>query len=542
MPESEFDKQVQRELEGLRIRPSATVWENVEKELRQKKRRRVIIAFWLVAGIALLGSTTYFLTRKEDRTLAGNAVSAGKTGTDPHGTTPATTTGVQTGNPKQTETVPTKQEQAQGQGDNPGTDNNNNDLTAKDKAAPVQNGHNNATLSATDNSEVHTKPGQPAGKQKHTGQSSTAAKDQKASSGNKKTSPGSIDPAIVKGKTKRPGRIPADINGATGSADNTKTDTSATAAPPITAQSNETQHDIVAVTPTIIDSITAKADSALSVSKEEPSAAEVPAKSPGKKAAKKLKWSLDLAIGGSGPVSRPFLVGNNHADMAYDNVQYTPVQGGGLWQPVTPPVNAFGPVYSPRSDINPGLSYRAGVLVEFPLSERVGFSSGLQYQYQSNNIRIGSYVNTRLTFNNFASQQVQANGVYQGVQTKTFTNRYHYAQIPLLFNFQLNKSKKMPVILNTGFSAGYLVSTNALTYDTLQGGTYYHDKNAFKRFQFSFTTGVSFRFGNNRAMQWSIGPEASMGLRKMVKTEYDTRQYPLYIGLQGRIYLPKKKR
>lgn len=89
---------------------------------------------------------------------------------------------------------------------------------------------------------------------------------------------------------------------------------------------------------------------------------------------------------------------------------------------------------------------------------------------------------------------------------------------------------------------GYLISTNGLLYDSLQGGIYYHDKSAFNKFQLSLNTGLSFRFGNKRAIQWSIGPDFSMGLGKMVKVEYDKKQYPLFIGLQGRIYLPGRKR
>jgi hypothetical protein len=539
MPESEFDKQVQKELEGLRIRPSATVWENVEKELRQKKRRRVIIAFWLIAGIALLGSTTYFFTRKDDKILSGTAAPAGKPGTDATAGS-ATITGDQPAVPHSAEAVSTPQDAAQDVPANTITDKNN--LQSKDKTPQLQNGENNAAVVATSNTKTTAKSNLPAGTLKSTAQSPTVSVGQRAS-GKKKNSSRPIEGAIVKGKVKRPGQVPAEKDPVVSSTDNRAvdaTDTPVTTAPATVTPGNAVESNIAAVTPAV-DSTSVKADGALTANKED--STESPAKITQKKADKKLKWSLDLAIGGSGPVSRPFAVGDNHADMAYDNVQYTPVQGGGLWQPVTPPLNGFAPVYSPRSDIKPGLSYRAGVLFEIPLSERVSFSSGLQYQYLSNNIRIGSYVNSRLIFNNFASQQVQANGVYQGTQMKTFTNRYHYVQIPMVFNWQLNnKSSKMPVILNTGLSAGYLVATNALTYDTLQGGTYYHDNNAFKRFQFSFTTGVSFRFGNKRAMQWSIGPEASMGLRKMVKTEYDTRQYPLYIGLQGRIYLPKKKK
>lgn len=535
MPESEFDKQVQQEMEGLRIRPSAVVWENVEKELRRKKRRRFIVAFWMIAGIALLGSTTYLLTRNNDTTLTATSA---QTGTPPgtRSTQPTVAKGIQppAQDPvksvsTQTDTTATRQQNSTG-GDQPAALSEN----APEKSNTVAK----APASKDDDKKVAVGSGKPAANQHGHIHINVSAKNKKAGSSGKKTSSETTDPAVAKGKIKRVGKVSGDNTPVT-PALQTEAQNPVNTAGDIVANGKEFQNTITQATP-VADSAQSASDSVIAIIKDDNDNG-VPVKTPQKKEAKKIKWSLDLAVGGSGPVSRPFLVGDNHAGMAYDNVQYAPVQGGGLWQPVNPPANAFGPVYSPRSDINPGLSYRAGVLVDLPVSARVSFSSGLQYHYQSNNIRIGNYVNTQLVFNNFASQQVRANGVYQGVQMKTFTNKYHYVQIPLLLNWQMNKSKKLPLILNTGFSAGYLASTNALTYDTLQGGTYYHEKNAFKRFQFSFTTGVSFRFGSTRALQWSIGPEASMGLRKTVKTEYDTRQYPVYIGLQGRIYLPKKK-
>jgi len=535
MPESEFDKQVQKEMEGLRIRPSAFVWENVEKELRRKKRRRFIVAFWMIAGIALLGSTTYFLTRNNDTTLAETSTQTGTPGTKSTQSTVAK--GIQTPAPAQDPVEPVSTP-------SDATATLRQNSTAGDQpAASTENApeHNNTAAKTPASKNSNIKAVAPSGKaaasqQDHI-QINASAKNKKAGSGDKRAFSETIDPAITKGKIKRSGKVSGSNMPVTPALQN-ETQNPVSTAEDIAANVKEPQKTIAEATP-VADSVQSEMDSVVAIIKDD-SENGVPVKMPQKKEAKKIKWSLDLSIGGSGPVGRPFLIGGSNADKA-DYPQSAPIQSGGLWQPVNPPTNAFGPVYSPRSDINPGLSYRAGVLVDLPVSERVSFSSGLQYQYQSSNIRIGSYVNTQLVFNNFASQQVRANGVYQGVQMKTFTNKYHYVQIPFLLNWQMNKGKKLPVILNTGFSAGYLASTNALTYDTLQGGTYYHDKNAFKRFQFSFTTGVSFRFGNNRALQWSIGPEASMGLRKTVKTEYDTRQYPVYIGLQGRIYLPKKK-
>lgn len=492
MPESEFDKQVQQEMEGLRLRPSAAVWENVEKELRRKKRRRYIVFFWLLAGLGLLGYSGYFLTQKGKPTLAE---SSGKN------------KAVQ--QPAQSTTIPSAPSTT-----NPTTDNTN----------PVDQNiqlKENTTVTATQPATAAPDNSEELNSNKTIKKRKVGSVDQPSAGINHLTSAG-------KRKKNNRTELPVAESGI-------KKDTN-------TPEAKETESkttDITAQTPSVTsqDSVKAKADSAVAAAPP----AETKAPVVKKQSSSKIKWSLDLGVGGSGPISSPFLIGDPDKSnrTSYDqNGMYSPSPGSPL---VTPPINYGGPIYYPRSDIKPGPAFRIGILGEWAISKRSSIVSGLQYQYQSNNTRTGYYMDTSLVFNNNAAQQVSVRSLYQGMQQKTFTNRFHYLQIPVTFQWQVNKGKKIPILLNAGLSAGYLLTTNALVYDSLQGGIYYHDKHAFNRFMFSFNTGLAFRFGNNKAIQWSIGPEVSMGLRSQVKEGYDKKQYPLYLGIQARLYWPKKK-
>jgi hypothetical protein len=491
MPESEFDKQVQQELEGLKLRPSTAVWENVEKELRRKKRRRYIVFFWLLAGLGLLGYTGYLLTQKGKSTLAE---SSGK---------PADHSGKTVQQPAaqstQSDIIPSI----------PSTIKPADNSNPADQATPL-----NETPSA-----AATQPGTSADREGLNSRKSTALVPAGKNKGKRKTD-----------KTGSP---------VARSGHQQKTSTQEIQEPESRKETESKPVDVAGQNPPVVpvqNSVKAKTDSAVAAV---PPPAETKAPVAKKQSSSKIKWSLDLGVGGSGPIGSPFLIGeSDNARLAYDQT------GGMIASPgsplVTPPVVNYGPVYFPRSDIKPGPAFRIGVLGEWAISKRSSIVSGLQYQYQSTNIRTGSYRNTALIFNNYASQPVSVTSSYQAGLQKTFTNRFHYLQIPLSFQWQVGKGNKLPVLLSAGMSAGYLLSTNALIYDSLQGGVYYHDKNAFNRFQLSFNTGLAFRFGNNKAFQWSIGPEASMGLRSQVKEEYDRKQYPLYLGIRARLYLPKK--
>ncbi|MGN6294673.1 MAG: outer membrane beta-barrel protein [Chitinophagaceae bacterium] len=490
MLESEFDKQVQQELEGLQLRPSTAVWENVEKELRRKKRRRYIVFFWLLTGLGLLGYTGYLLTQKGKPTLTE---SSGK---------PADHSGKTVQQPAaqstQSDIIPSI----------PST------IKPTDSSNPVDQ----ATQLNETSPAIATQSGTPAD-QELNGRKTTA-----------------LAPAV-----KNKGKRKADKTGfpVAKSGNQEKTVTQEIRKTESREETESKPGDIAEQTQPAApakDSVKAKIDSAVAAI---PPPAELKAPVAKKQSSSKIRWSLDLGVGGAGPLGSPFLIGEtNKSALAYNQT------GGMIASPgsplVTPPVVNYGPVYYPRSDIKPGPAFRIGVLGEWAISKRSSIVSGLHYQYLSTNIRTGSYRNTAIRFDNYASQAVSVGSSYQAGLQKTFTNRFHYLQIPLSFQWQVNKGNKAPILLNAGLSAGYLLTSNALVYDSLQGGIYYHDKNSFNRFQLSFNTGLSFRFGNNKAFQWSIGPEVSMGLRSQVKEEYDKKQYPLYLGIGARLYLPKK--
>lgn len=541
MPESEFDKQVQQELQGLRLRPSAAVWENVEKELRRRKKRRAIAIIWTVVALGILGYSGYWLTQKNDKPITSASPSYnskqaksssidsvyidGKTSPDPH-----KPSGDEPQSKEQNELLITGQEQSAEQAtmlpDAPETSgataHRPNGITTDEKS-PLKSSAGNADSriarkrsTAPEIDKVKKLPSHSLDK---TGPAKTAS-----TNSNRKTK---VPVNDLPKKTDRTDTDEEITNAAAG--DLTSTD--------VNSEKDQKPLANLPETPTP-DSVASNKDSAVAKS-EMPVIEPKPAKQKNK-GSSKIRWSLDLAVGGSGAVGSPFRFNSVNEDKSVADLNALPGQGG-LWPPVTPP-GAFGPVYISRSDVKPGPAARVGVLAEIPLSKRISLSTGLQYQYLSNNIRIGFYKDTSLVFNNYASQTVSVRAVYQGGKQKTFTNRFHYLQVPVNFQWQMNQGKKLPLILNAGVSAAYLITSNGLVYDSLQGGIYYHDKNAFNRFQLNLTTGLSFRFGTNKALQWSIGPEFSMGLRKTIKPAYDQKQYPVFIGVQGRIYLPAKKK
>ena len=269
-----------------------------------------------------------------------------------------------------------------------------------------------------------------------------------------------------------------------------------------------------------------KADSSIAASARKDEKEKQPAKN---KFSSSIRWGLDLSVGVSKTRENIFSFSstNKSADALYNS----PGNVSG-----SPTANSA----QPPSSMTPGLAFKVGVIAEKKISNRSSIAAGLSYVYYSTGIKAGTVMDSSFVFRNMAAQSVVLNSYYPGTQQKDYNNSYHFIQVPLHYQLQLNKGIKLPLMWDIGVSAGYLVSTNALVYDTAAGGIYYRSKDAFNKLHFNLNTSLAVRFGKANKLQWSLGPELSMDMTPMMKTNFEQKQYFLYGGLTGRLYFRKK--
>ena len=122
--------------------------------------------------------------------------------------------------------------------------------------------------------------------------------------------------------------------------------------------------------------------------------------------------------------------------------------------------------------------------------------------------------------------------VSSGERMEPYKNSYHFLELPVGINWQVMKS--IPLQLETGFRIGRLIKTNALHYDSQQS-IYYEDEQLFKRTQFSFYTGLSYRiFKMNKASLY-IGPKAQFQLTNLLPKNDYGKQHLYFTGVETRI-------
>jgi hypothetical protein len=584
MQENEFEKKVREEIGGLRLRPSEEVWGKVEAELKRKKRRRVVVFIFLLAGLSLIGTTGYFLWNNEKQNLAEEKtlIPANEKPVDDNSIvkSPETKESTQTGQTKREQPVSTDERKKETDGiKDIATDKiseSKNDIGAsqttektivkgddivsktdakqtsietkrktrgadkeialtKKKVTPEKE----LTIAAKDEDVTIVKQ-EPAArpeklKEKAIEQNDIVSKtdakqtsietkrktrgaDKEIAAAKKKVTPEKElaiaakdeDVTIVKQEpVEKPTKLKEDV---------------------IAQNDNSIKQDSIAVA-----SIAAEKKNETATIKDSAITVLLPEEEKINKASKTIaRLPIKLGVSFSAGISN---LGDDIFSIpsvakSADQLYSTP--GGATNNPAPTP-------FYPPSSIKAGTAFKIGVIAEKQLTKKSSLVAGLQYAYLSNNIKTGMVKDTAIAlYDRNNAQSLSLSSVYSGKHEKEYTNKYHLIELPVHYQWQLNKGKKLPILWNMGLSAGYLVSSNALLFDTTAGGIHYRNKDAYSKVQLNLNTGLFFRLGGKK-LQWSIGPELSMATRRLLKDETQPKQYFLYGGLTGRLLFIKKK-
>ncbi|HTD93785.1 MAG TPA: hypothetical protein VK644_08240 [Chitinophagaceae bacterium] len=507
MEENKFEKKVKQKMEELRLSPSGKVWDRIEEELQRKKKRRVVFFILSLTGLLLLSGAGYLISSKqlfshESQVAVKNSPSlpAGSVGQAPSSAT---------GQQPVSETVTANKRDNNGIG------------------ADAQNETTSPAIIGTPEPTSTDIATQAGGKDENKNKSKNVTAQVTTKSGYQATNQITDRPTDGK-NTKDRGSVPLEND--------------LTAVSPNPSTNKDTKQDKDAATRTINDEAaggktipatqqpvsndlpaktqTGKADT-LQVTAVNPETPPV-VKKQGKK--NTIRWELQLSGG-----------------VADQRTITTPEKAlpPALTSPQNGPTNINGNIaLNSPSPVRTGKAFGIGALAEWKITKRSSLKTGLKYQYLASSIKVGNYINSAISFNN-AIGAVQLDALYRGVQQKTFHNRYHFIEVPIAYQLQLNKGKKVPILWESGVSLGYLISTNSLLYDEGLGGIYYHKTSLTNRLYTTLNTGFAFRFGSRNRVSWSLGPDFSWGLNGIGKEGYDKKQKFVYGGLVGRVQLRK---
>ncbi|HEY5392299.1 MAG TPA: hypothetical protein VIJ57_09310 [Hanamia sp.] len=235
----------------------------------------------------------------------------------------------------------------------------------------------------------------------------------------------------------------------------------------------------------------------------------------------KHPWTFGITFSGG----RSFITGNHSAmNNVYSSPSSNSNSGG---------IPGFYPV---PSELKNSSAFFVGAILEKNISGINEVSFGISYQYFSLENKVGTtlYPSTALQYLNSSGNLYSGNNI-----TRTYINKFHFLEIPVTFNFRLNKNKSVPLFWNAGINISELITSNALQFQT-NPGVYYNDNSFFNKTQFGLHTGFSVTVFSKEKTPLSIGPYFYYSPSNVANKGLYTKTHFNYFGLETKILFRKK--
>lgn len=493
MQGGEFEKQVQQKMEELKFSPSEAVWSNVEKEISKEKKRRVPV-FWLFFPLGLAAAVgLYFLVTPKNTEIKHVPVSSNRQASST--ADQAATAPVNTDSEKSREKA----------GDH--IVNLHEKNTSDNKPASAASGNNTITFKNNTGLILNSKKEKPGA-----GRQSGALNKKEVHKRNRDKNKTTTEPAIVQ-NAPAPGytdqNIIADKDKAAANSNTLEQDAG-------NADKNASPNDAAAPADVVVNKADSASSKAVAAAKTD-SAAVKQTVAKNKKNKKASPWKIGFTgAAGVGAIHQSLFNPATVPSPNYDNLMSNA---------------AYAPVYRP-SDIRPGFSFSAGAFVKKQLSRRLSFTIGLNYHYYSTSIRTGSKVDSgsSLQTSTYSLQARPSYAYYSNGEMNKYTSRYHFIELPVALQYQLNRSKKWPLTWEAGLAVSELFNTDAL-YFNYSTGVYYRNNDFFNKTQLSGNTALMIGFSLHKT-RFAVGPQLQYGFTNMLNNKTTGKEHLFFTGLK----------
>lgn len=518
MRANEFEKGVREKMGEFRLQPSAPVWPEVERRIRERKRRRILFFWFSLAGIILAGLGGWWIMENSKQPVSGSTNQA----------TTETTAGIN------------KQEKAVNKTGPVSNHPDSENITAAEKATTnTATETTSATLTTTSYSGT-TKPAPAANTNKLNGIQAPAVSENIAGKSVKQsiTYPSNnINSAITggnSGKSKRSGnKPPANTKKAAKPEPVTETAVLAqiAAVPPVADQpavskKNEEEKKVTFIDSTNNAVIPADTVKAVAVVQQDP----IPGPPKKKQSVKQPKWQTGVQFGFG--QSKLTTGGFN----IFDEKSYDALQSGGSVNNNPGTGNVYSLNYADSVPLK-GPAFQAGVFAKRTLGKRTAFSAGVNLSYYSGKQRVGVFVDSVRRISSFTTDTRE--GFYRAGSSSPYSNRYYYIQFPLLFHWQLNKGHKIPPVQwENGIAPTFMAGSRAVVYDRVSR-LYFRDKTAYSSFGLIFQTGLAAEFGTAKKHPLSAGLFYKYHFTRLQKINPPDFNYLSSYGIQLRWLIKK---
>ena len=277
------------------------------------------------------------------------------------------------------------------------------------------------------------------------------------------------------------------------------------------------------------DSIPDKKEEGTAIKKEDNTAPKKEAESVAvknkKPASKKSNWQFGITAGaGISDLGRQLFKPTTVADFAFTS-NASPVQ----------------PNYNNRripSEVKTSNAFHAGGYISRNLGNRFAFKLGINYEYYSNNIKVGRAVDSTL-FVNQGTDMKMVEQYYNAGSNANYTNKYHFIAAPLTIQWKAFERKKYGIVWENGVTVSRLLKTTALHFDGISA-KYYRDDDLFKKTQLMLSSSILLTLKSKNNVQLYAGPHVQYGISNLLNRDAGHDKHLRYAGLKVMVGFNKK--
>ncbi|MEO6315345.1 MAG: porin family protein [Chitinophagaceae bacterium] len=500
MPENDFEKQVQQQMNELSFVPSAAVWPEVEKQIRRKKRRLLL---WLPVLLVLLAGAGWWQMDGEQKDASNNALKI-VAGEKSAGSSVKKTAYSGTQDSLQKENTGLKQQPV--------------NEAAADKLLPASPLKNQIKKSIAGERTQDNQPVSKLFSSKHSGGKGDALANKKQAiarsinDGLNDDLPGKQGLATVeKIATKK---VP--VHKAPVKESNTVDQTEEAEGAITSMEAMDENNTKTGGTP-LQDSIMFSEPRAVIKGAKDIAEKKKPAARK-----KKIEWGISVQAGSSnfsGGFSGVYSSAASYLDsrVIYSNSSAAP--GNNLNNGSSNPGGATPSV------VRPGFSFAAGAFVVKKIGKQANLLAGLHYHYYSTRINVGAKVNT-----NISSLE------YRTGDAGTYTNRFHFIEIPVTIAQQLGKASRFSI--NAGVAASLLAGSQAVVYNA-QNNSYQQGKTYINKVQVGLLAGIDYKFFP-KSVPVLVGPQINYGISNIFTKDLYGSRHLFFAGIGAKIFFSKK--
>ncbi len=224
------------------------------------------------------------------------------------------------------------------------------------------------------------------------------------------------------------------------------------------------------------------------------------------------KWKRVITLQAGYSDYKEGLFSNNNADRYYASPSNTPITG----------------VFFPNKTTK-GFSFviGGGIQKRF-VNQRIQLSALIQYHFYSTNVKVGQERRNNIAAS-YGSDSLRVTKYYSNGTATNYTNKFSMVELPIAVSYQ--PLKRIPITFSAGAAYGYLIESNALTFDRNINIYYYNKRNNINNYVSIFSS-LQYLFPSKTKIKISTGPAIQFLPSEIQRDNSYTIPHLFYIGLK----------